>query len=76
MHTAAQRGTNICSQMLGQPVAYPRPATPRMVMPLQMLDTTRRVKVQNPRFLPATKKSSEFLIFLEAKAPMAMSPMK
>jgi hypothetical protein len=41
-----------------------------------MLATIRRVKVQKPRFLPATRKSSEFLIFFEAKAPMAMRPMK
>jgi hypothetical protein len=47
-----------------------------MVMPLQMLATTRRVKVQKPRFLPATRKSSEFLIFFEAKAPMATRPTK
>jgi hypothetical protein len=47
-----------------------------MVMPLQMLDTTRIVKVQKPRFLPATRKSSEFLIFFEARAPMATRPTK
>ncbi|OPY51872.1 MAG: hypothetical protein A4E48_01375 [Methanosaeta sp. PtaU1.Bin060] len=76
MQTAAESGTNICSQMLGQPVVYPRPLTPRRVMPLQMLATTRSVKVQKPRFLPATRKSSEVLIFLDARAPMAMSPTR
>ncbi len=51
------------SQMLGHPVVYPSPLTPRMVMPLQMLETMRRTRTQNPMFLPATSMSSEVLTF-------------
>jgi hypothetical protein len=63
MQIAAERGTKMGSQMLGHPVVYPSPLTPRMVMPLQMLETMRRTRTQNPMFLPATSMSSEVLTF-------------
>jgi len=55
MQTAALRGTNTCSQIVGQPVMYPRPLVPRIVIPLQIEATISIVKTQKPRLLPARK---------------------
>jgi len=57
-------------------VTYPRPLVPRIVIPLQMEATISIVKTQKPRDRPARMKSSEVLTFLEAQAPMMISPKK
>jgi hypothetical protein len=54
MQNAAASGTKICSQMPGQPDVYPKPLTPSRVIPLQMEQTIRMVKTQNPSDLPAS----------------------
>ena len=54
IQNAADRGTNICSQMPGQPDAKPNPLVPTSVMPLQIEQTISRVNSQNPRLLPAS----------------------